>query len=675
MNTTEFLSNVIVYSKYAKYNKSLQRRENWAEIIQRNAEMHVKRYPQIEQEIYDVYANYVLPKKVFPSMRSLQFAGKAIETTPNRIFNCAFSAADHPAIFSETMFNLLGGCGVGYSVQKHHVAKLPMIKKPTSKRIKRYLIPDSIEGWSEAIKVVMKSYFKGSSQVLLDYSDIRAKGTELVTAGGKAPGPAPLKMCIDIIVEKMDSLLEEKGEPVQLSTIEVHDILCHISNAVLAGGIRRSALISLFSVDDDAMMTSKGNFHFSTTMPPRFEGNTVILEGSYKGSRKEVFLGEEQYKEYQKTKTLPWYIFEEQRGRANNSAVLEYDKVTREMFDELWEKVKDSGAGEPGVYWTNDRDLGSNPCCEISLKSKGYCNLSEVIATGIDTQEEFNNRAKAAAFLGTLQAGYTNFHYLRPDWQDNAEEESLLGVSMTGIASGDVLKLDMVEAAKNAAEENERIAGLININKAKRITTVKPSGTASIVAGTSSGIHAWHAPFYVRRVRINKDEAIYKFLQDKLPAEFLEDDTFSPATTAVLAMPIKAPKDAIFRNESPVDLMDRVKKVHDEWIANEYTHREGANTHNVSVTVSIDDSQWETVGNWMWDNRYHYHGISVLPLDGGTYPQMPFTDITEAEYNDLAAQFNALEDVNLDEILEETDNTDLSGEAACSGGGCEVSSL
>jgi len=675
MDSKQFLSDVVVYSKYAKYVPALQRRENWAEIIQRNADMHAKRYPHIADEIYNVYANYVIPKKVFPSMRSLQFAGKAIEVTPNRIFNCAFAAADHPAIFSETMFNLLGGCGVGISVQKHHVEQLPPIKKPSNKRHKRYLIPDSIEGWAEAIKVLMKSYFKGSSRVVFDYSDIRAKGTELVTAGGKAPGPAPLKECIDIVSEKLDRILEAHEGVAYLKPIEVHDIICFISDAVLAGGIRRSALISLFSLDDEDMLTSKSNFKFETTMAPRFEGDTVILEGSYKGDRKEVYISKTVYDEYLKTKTLPWYFFEGQRGRANNSVVLEYDKVTREDFNRIWKMVEDSGAGEPGVYWTHDRDLGSNPCCEISLQSKGYCNLTEVIADGIDTQEEYNNRARAAAFLGTLQAGYTNFHYLRDDWQDNAEDDALLGVSMTGIASGDVLKLDMVEAGKAAADENERVAKLIGINKAKRVTTVKPSGTASLVAGTSSGIHAWHAPYYVRRMRINKDEAIYTYLKDKLPESFLEDDVFSPDTTAVLAVPVKAPEGAIFRDESPTELMERVKKVHDEWIANEFTHREGVNTHNVSVTVSVANDKWDEVGNWMWDNRFHYHGISVLPLDTGTYLQMPFTDSTKEEYEDLISQLEACDDINLDDVIEEHDNTDLSGELACSGGGCTVTSL
>ena len=887
---------------------------------------------------------------------------------------------------------------------------------------------------------------------------------------GKAPGPEPLKECIDIISEKLDRIVDEHDGVAYLKPIEVHDIICHISDAVLAGGIRRSALISLFSLDDEEMLTSKSNFKFETTMAPKIQGEMVTLEGSYKGVRKELIISKFEYDEYLKTKTLPWYKFEEQRGRANNSVVLEYDKVTRENFDTIWKLVEQSGAGEPGVYWTHDRDLGSNPCCEISLKSKGYCNLTEVIADGIDTQEEYNARARAAAFLGTLQAGYTNFHYLRDDWQDNAEDEALLGVSMTGIASGDVLNLDMIEAGKEAADENERVANLIGINKAKRVTTVKPSGcrpnyaltttkqgiytldelfvdhnenttwsdmvnnidiiqdngfnkaiktydngeseifvarlagqlevestpehpwfvkehydqktrkhtsigefipmkdlkpgdvldiklgvyrkenhkqlmslntfsyrmgnrsknqiiqpqfmtedlawligylwgdgslslhkyrlrfvdefkshlekarkvlidtfgvdahitklndrnaytlevssielfdwfatngirkyngdmidyipkcvressykdiiafiagfadadgcihkyqddspfkllmisqvertgftrhlqnvalsvglhfnhsinsrrnaysnnnmvlmslsseslqdsvkifennsikckevlpelhlrsnaddvrnvytfgmvksvefsrtdftydievdnehwyyagaikshnTASLVAGTSSGIHAWHAPYYIRRMRINKDEAIYEYLKDKLPKNFLEDDIFSPKTTAVLAVPVKAPEGAIFRDESPTDLMERVKKVHDDWIANEFTHREGVNTHNVSVTVSIGDDQWSEVGDWMWDNRFHYHGISVLPLDTGTYQQMPFTDSTKEEYEELIAQLELCE-INLDDIIEEQDNTDLSGELACSGGGCEVTSI
>ena len=398
MDSKKFLSDLVVYSKYAKYNAQIQRRENWAEIIQRNAEMHVRRYPNLAEEIYKVYSEFVIPKKNFPSMRSLQFAGKAIEVTPNRIFNCAFGAANHPAIFSETMFNLLGGCGVGYSVQLHHVEQLPPIFKPTRKRLKRYLVPDSIEGWSEAIKVLMKSYFKGSSRVVFDYSDIRPKGTELVTAGGKAPGPAPLKRCIDIITEKLDSILEERGV-CQLRPIEVHDIICHISDAVLAGGIRRSALIVLFSLEDEEMLTCKGNFKFQSSMAPRFEGKTVILEGSYNGERKEIYIDEEQYSKYMETGTLPWYMFEEQRGRANNSVVLEYDKITREDFDRVWARVEESGSGEPGVYWTNDRDLGSNPCCFTGdnrvLTTEGYIRfdmLSDLFEMGDNDSVQFINR-------------------------------------------------------------------------------------------------------------------------------------------------------------------------------------------------------------------------------------------------------------------------------------------
>ena len=673
MDSTQLLSDIVIYSKYARFSPSLNRRENWQEICQRNADMHAKKYPQIADEIYELYGKYVLPKKVFPSMRSLQFAGKAIEVSPTRIYNCSYVAADHPAVFSETMFLLLGGSGVGFSVQQQDVAKLPTIKKPSEKRYKRYLIDDSIAGWAETIKVLVKSYFKGSSKVVFDYSDIRPKGTELVTAGGKAPGPEPLKICVDIITEKLDNIIDQRGET-QLTPLETHDILCHISDAVLAGGIRRSALISLFSIDDDEMLNCKSNFEFTTTMAPRIEGETVILEGSYKGIRKEVFISRAQYNEYQKTSKLPWYIFEPQRGRANNTVVLEYDKITRDDFDRIWKQVQESGAGEPGIAWTNDKSYGLNPCAEISLPSQSFCNLTEIVADGIDSQEEYNARARAAAFLGTLQAGYTDFHYLRHKWKENSDNEALLGVSMTGIASGDVLKLDMQEAGREAVKENEKVAELIGIKPGKRILTTKPSGTASLVAGTSSGIHAWHAPYYLRRMRINKDEAIYSYLKEKLPSDFLEDDYFSPNTTAVLTIPIKAPDGAILRSESPIDLLERTKKVHDEWILT--GHKEGPNTHNVSVTVSIDTDQWEEVGNWMWENRYHYHGISVLPLDGGTYPQMPFEDISKAKYADLIEKLNeAIKDFNITDIIEERDNTDLKGEAACSGGACEISSI
>jgi ribonucleoside-diphosphate reductase alpha chain len=585
--------------------------------VTRNKEMHQQKYPHIKDQIEDVY-KMVYDKKVLPSMRSLQFGGKPIEISPNRIYNCAYMPIDHVDAFSETMFLLLGGTGVGYSVQKHHVDKLPEIKKPNSERTRRYLIGDSIEGWADAIKVLMESYlgYKSSTPVF-DFSDIRQKGANLVTSGGKAPGPQPLKDCIHNITKVLDA--KKDGE--KLSPIEAHDITCHIADAVLAGGIRRAALISLFSADDEEMISCKS------------------------GS---------------------WWEQNPQRGRANNSAVLLRHKITKEFFMDLWKRIELSGAGEPGIYLSNDKDWGTNPCCEIALRPYQFCNLCEVNASDIESQEDFEKRVKAAAFIGTLQAGYTDFHYLRDVWKRTTEKDALIGVGMTGIGSGVVLGYDMKSAAEAVKEENERVANLIGINKAARTTTVKPSGTSSLVLGTSSGIHAWHNDFYLRRIRVGKNEAIYSYLAINHP-ELIEDEFFRPHDTAVITIPQKSPEGSIIRHESVFQMLERVKKVSDEWVRS--GHRTGQNTHNVSATVSIKEDEWDLVGEWMWNNRKFYNGLSVLPYNGGTYTQAPFEDTTQEEFERL---IKTLSDVDLTRVVELQDNTDLRGEAACAGGACEI---
>ncbi len=571
--SSKILSEITVYTKYAKYLPELERRETWHELVTRNKEMHIKKYPQLKKNIERVY-QLVYDKKVLPSMRSLQFGGKPIEISPNRVYNCAYLPIDHVDSFHEIMFLLLGGTGVGYSVQKHHVEQLPNVNKPYTKRKRRFLIGDSIEGWADAIKVLMKSYLgeRRSSRISFDYSDIRPKGALLVTSGGKAPGPQPLKECI----VKIKGILDSKEDGEQLSTIEAHDIVCHIADAVLAGGIRRAALISLFSADDNEMIACKS-------------GN--------------------------------WWEDNPQRGRANNSAVLMRHKITKDYFMNLWERVEKSGAGEPGIYFNNDKDWGTNPCCEIALRPYQFCNLCEVNVSDIESQEDLNERVKAAAFIGTLQAGYTDFHYLREVWRDTTEKDALIGVSMTGIGSGVVLGYDLSKAADIVKRENSRVSKLIGINKAARCTTVKPAGTTSLALGTSSGIHAWHNDYYIRRMRVGKNESIYRYLQQYHP-ELIEDEYFRPHDTAVISIPQKAPEGAILRTESPFDLLTRIKKIANEWV--KPGHRKGSNTHNVSATVSLKPEEWYEAGNWMWDNRDHYNGLSVLPYDGGTYTQAPF---------------------------------------------------
>lgn len=612
----KILSDITVFLKYSKHDPTLNRREVWEELVDRNKQMHLKKYPKLSEEIEAAY-RFVYDKKILPSMRSMQFAGKPIEISPNRIYNCAFAPVDDWRTFGEIMFLLLGGTGIGFSVQKHHVEKLPEIRKPNPVKFKRFLISDSIEGWADAVKALMKSYFKGGSTLRFDYSDIRPKGAALVTSGGKAPGPQPLKECL----VKVQGILNTKEDGDKLEPIEVHDIVCHIADAVLAGGIRRAALISLFSADDEEMISAKS-------------GN--------------------------------WWELNPQRGRANNSAALLRRKVTKDFFDELWARIKASGAGEPGIYFTNSKDWGTNPCCEIALRPYQFCNLCEVNVSNVESQEDLNERVKAASLLGTLQAGYTDFHYLREVWRRTTEKDALIGVSMTGIGSGKVLNLDASEAAEVANKENERVAAIIGINKAARVTTVKPAGTTSLTLGTSSGIHAWHNDYYLRRIRVGKNESLYTYLAQNHP-DLIEDEFFRPHDTAVITIPQKAPEGAILRTESALDLLERVKKISTEWI--KPGHRNGYNTHNVSATISVKEDEWEDVAKWMWRERKHYNGLSVLPFSDHTYQQAPFEDCTREDYEEL---MKTLTEVDLSKVTEVEDMTDLAGEVACAAGACEV---
>jgi len=617
----KILSDITVHMKYAKYIPELNRRETWEELVDRNKQMHIRKYPDLEEDI-EIYYKYVYEKKVLPSMRSLQFGGKPIEISPNRLYNCAFLPIDNIIGFSEVMFLLLSGCGVGYSVQLHNIKKLPEIIKPHSSRTRRFVIGDSIEGWSDSIKVLIKSYLgsKRSSKIKFDYSDIRPKGALLVTSGGKAPGPQPLKECL----VKIKGLLDAKENGDKLSSVEVHDIICYIADAVLAGGIRRAALISLFSAYDEEMISCK-------------TGN--------------------------------WWEKNPQRGRANNSAVLMRHKITKDFFMDLWKRIELSGAGEPGIYFNNDKEWGTNPCCEIALRPFQFCNLCEVNVSDVGDQDELNSRVAAASFIGTLQAGYTEFHYLREVWQETTEKDALIGVSMTGIASGKVLDLNMTEASDHVKMMNSLVSKTIGIKSAARTTTVKPAGTTSLVLGTSSGIHAWHNKYYIRRMRVGKNESIYSYLAIHHP-ELLEDDYFRPHDTAVISIPQAAPKGSITRKESALNLLDRIKKVATEWV--KPGHKTGSNTHNVSATVSLKDDQWDIVGEWMWKNRDYYNGLAVLPYDGGNYVQAPFEDITKQKYEEMS---RTLQNVDLTKVIELEDKTDLSGELACAGGNCEITSL
>ena len=609
------MSDVTIYSKYARHLPEKNRREVWGEIVNRNKAMHIKHYPDLTDEINEAY-KLVYDKKVLPSMRSLQFASKPIELSPNRLYNCAYAPVDDWYFFAEVMFLLLGGSGVGYSVQRHHVDKLPHIQKPIN-RNRRHLVGDSIEGWTEAIKVLMKSYFFGLSNPVFDYSDVRPKGSILKTSGGRAPGSQPLKDCVHNIKAILDA--KEIGD--KLTSLECHDILCFIADAVLSGGIRRSAMIALFSLDDEAMLTCK-------------YGN--------------------------------WWEKNPQRGRANNSAIILRHRIKRKEFKELWKKIRLSGCGEPGFIFSNNAEMGYNPCVEASLKPHTFCNLTSIDSSSITSQEDLNERVRAAAFIGTLQAGYTDFHFLRDEWKKATEKDALLGVSMTGVATGNVLMYNLTEAAEVVVAENKRVAALIGIESAARTTCMKPEGTSScVLGGVSSGVGDYYSAYLIRRLTYNKDEPIYKYLMENV-SELMEDSFEKPHLEAKLSLPLAAPKGAVVRGDALV-LLERVKKMSEEWV--KPGHNSGDNTHNVSATISIKEDEWDIVGDWMWLNRESYNGLSILPFDGGTYVQTPFEECSKYMYDKM---MKLLKELDLTKVVEFEDNTAPKEIIACAGGKCDI---
>ena len=633
-NTQQILADVVVYTKYAKFQKDLNRRETWEEIDIRYITMLIKRYgakgddliwqtadpselSPMSQEIVS-NSSYIFNKKVLPSMRALQFAGIAIEKNEARGYNCSYMPIDDYRAFSELMFLLLGGTGAGYSVQRHHVAKLPAIVLPTKEA--KFLIGDSIEGWADAVKQLMKSYLgKTKVKPRFDFSDIREKGAMLVTAGGKAPGPDPLR----IALMKIEMVLKQKEEGSKLTTVEAHRICCFIADAVLAGGIRRAALIALFSLDDKEMATCKHGQWWETS--PEF-------------------------------------------GRANNSAVIIRDEVRKEEFDDLWTMVVDSNSGEPGIYFTNDPEYGTNPCCEISLRPFTFCNLTEINAGTVTDQDDLNDRARVGGFFGTLQAGITDFHYLRSIWKVNTEKDALIGIGITGIGDGKLIGLDLETATGFGMEENARVADLIGINQAARTTTIKPAGTTSCVVGTASGCHAWHAPKYIRNIQCRVGDDLYNFFTEH-HSELIQVMDYDP-NSAVIGIPQIAPEGAILReNETALQMLERVKSLNLEWVKT--GHRRGPNTNNVSATVSVKDTEWDEVGQWMWDNRYSFNGLSVLPFDGGSYKNAPFEEVSDEVFN-RKLKYIQENPIDLTLIYEADDNTTIGDTVACAGGSCEI---
>ncbi|OYT72636.1 MAG: recombinase [Chloracidobacterium sp. CP2_5A] len=661
------ISDYIAVSKYARYREDLGRRELWPEAVARVFEMHRERFrallgqpvPELGAtvgELIDQAEREVIARRALPSMRSLQFGGKPIEVNNARMYNCCFGHIDHPRRFAEATWLLLSGTGVGFSVQKHHVAKLPPLplrKSADDLPVAHFTIPDSIEGWADAVDQLIMSYYRGA-YVEFDYSKIRPKGSVLRTSGGRAPGHLPLKKAL----EKMRAVLDQAAGR-KLRPIEAYDIIMHAASAVISGGIRRSATIALFSADDDEMTNAK---------------------------------------------TGEWFVTNPHRQFSNNSAVLVRREASREQFQALFDAIKQFG--EPGFYFTENPEYGANPCVEIGLmpaltvdeptlaklRALGYdaplsvgdtvsgwqhCNLSTINGRECRTPEAFYDLCRVASVIGTLQAAYTDLGYLGPVTKVINEREALLGVSICGIMDSPAVLLDpavLRQGADIAKATNAALARAIGINRAARVTCVKPEGTASLLLGTASGIHPHHAKRYFRRVQAARTEAVYQFFRKHNP-HMTEVYGMKADTTDVITFTIEAPEGAITKKDiSATKFLEIVKLVQENWVK-PGTALEDYNPgllHNVSNTVVVRPSEWGAVADYIWENRDCFTGISILPASGDKdYPQAPLEEVATSQ--DIA-RWNALKynPVDYSALSEAADYTTFKDVVACAGGQCEL---
>ncbi len=601
-------------TKYARWSSELGRRETYAEATNRVFDMHARRYAGMGVDDDIQFAREAaLDRLVLGSQRALQFGGKPVEDKHARLYNCCVSYADRPRFFQEALWLLLCGSGVGFSVQRHHIAKLPMIAKPTGPIVK-FQLPDSIEGWADGLGALVSSYFVSDQpfpelagcQVELDYSLIRPEGAPIASGSGKAPGPEPLRRALDKIKLLMDILLADKGSPVQLRTIDAYDILMHASDAVLAGGVRRSATICIFSPDDQDMITAK-------------TGN--------------------------------WFEANPQRGRSNNSAMLLRAETTFDQFNALMKSVKEFG--EPGFVWADDTEILYNPCVEIGMypvdettgeSGWAFCNLCEINVKACVTPEVFQRACHAAAILGTLQAGYTTFPYLGPVSERIVRREALLGCSMTGMMDNPAIAFDPKIQRSMAGlilNINESVAKRIGINPCARATCVKPAGTTSCILGTASGIHPHHAKRYFRRVQANQMEVPFQYFSAHNPRA-VETSVWSPNKDAVITFCVEVPVEARTLNQtSAVTLLELVKLTQENWVnAGKVESRcvKPWLRHNVSNTITVRDTEWDGVARFIYDNREAFAGISLLPMGGELdYPQAPFCSVLT--HNEIVAEY------------------------------------
>lgn len=620
MSALQELQNYTFVSKYARWIPEKNRRETWKEAVDRVRNMMHTMYADknISSDIDWAY-DMMYKKKVLGSQRGLQFGGEPILKRHAKIYNCTSSYCDRLRFFQECFWLLLCGSGTGFSVQKHHVAKLPSLEHNVEEgEGTKYVIEDSIEGWANALGVLLSSYFSKpieefkiykNTYVIFDYSNIRPKGSDLSSGVGKAPGFEPLANGLEKIRTLLDRCIANGQK--KLRPIDAYDIIMHSSDAVLSGGVRRSASLALFSADDEEMA---------------------------------------------KAKTGNWYIDNPQRARSNNSALLLKDDTSFEQFQTLMDSVKEFG--EPGFIWSDSTEMTFNPCVEVGMwpveeqtGKSGWqgCNLSTINCSSIEDEEDFYDRCKAAAIIGTLQAGFTKLDYLGEISCKIFQREALLGVSLTGIMEKHDLVLSekvLKAGAKIAVDINKEMAKKIGINQAARVTCLKPEGTSSSMLGTSSGIHPHHAKRYIRHVQANILEAPYQHFKNYNPQACEKSRWSANNTDEVIKFPIEVPDGAKTKNQLPaVDMLDIVKNTQKNWVyagKNKNLCTQEYLSHNVSNTVTVKPDEWDDVTKYIYDNRKYFAGISLIPQSGDKdYPQAPFTTVYTSreivkEYGDAA---------------------------------------
>lgn len=626
------LSEFIYYRTYSRWIESEGRRETWVETVDRYMSfMRENVDDRLTSEEYEEVRQAILAQRVMPSMRLMWSAGEACRKNHATAYNCSFIAPTRVEDFAEIMFLAMSGLGVGFSVEQQNIQLLPQIKRQTGEMLPTHTVLDSKEGWADALTMGLRAWFEGKD-IKFDFSPLRPAGARLRTMGGKSSGPRPL---IDLLEFSRRKILSKQGR--RLEPIDAHDIICKIGEIVVMGGVRRTALISLSDLDDEAMRHAK---------------------------------------------TGQFYLTEPQRSLANNSVAYNEKPSATEFLDE-WTALAKSGSGERGIFnrgglkrqmperrWkVFERDAaaaGTNPCGEIDLKSKQFCNLTEVVCRAEDTEETLLEKVRLATILGTYQSLLTNFTYLSPEWKKNCDEERLLGVSLTGqwdspaVRNAETLR----RLREKAVETNQIYAERFGINPSTAVTCVKPSGTVSQLTNAASGMHPRHSKFYIRRVRISATDALFQMLKDQKMTYFPEvGQSVQSATTYVLEFPVKASSGTVFRNDlTALEQLEYWKLV-----------KENFTEHNPSVTISVGEDEWIGVANWLYKNWDMLGGLSFLPREekNHVYALAPYEAITEEKYNELVSKFP---DIDYSQILvyEKDDETQGAKEAACVAGVCEV---